>query len=51
MRRGFQRAYETVKVDPSKFLLQVRAAYGLPITSFKGVYSSRSNSSMCWRIA
>ena len=39
MRRGFQHAYETVKVDPSKFLLQVRAAYGLPINSFQGVYS------------
>src|ERR1700674_1684164 len=39
MRRGFQRAYETVKVDPSKFLLQVRAAYGLPISNFQGVYS------------
>jgi hypothetical protein len=39
LRRGFQHAYETVKVDPSKFLLQLRAAYGLPITTFKGVYS------------
>ncbi len=39
LRRGFQHAYETVKVDPVKFLLQVRAAYGLPITSFQGVYS------------
>ncbi len=39
MRRGFQRAYETVKVDPARFLLQVRAAYGLPVTSFQGVYS------------
>jgi hypothetical protein len=39
LRRGFQRAYETVKVDPGKFLLQLRAAYGLPITSFHGVYS------------
>jgi hypothetical protein len=39
LRRGFQRAYETVKVDPSKFLLQVRAAYGLPISNFQGVYS------------
>ena len=29
LRRGFHRAYETVKVDPNKFLLQVRAAYGL----------------------
>jgi hypothetical protein len=39
LRRGFQHAYETVKVDPSRFLLQMRAAYGLPITTFKGVYS------------
>src|SRR5204863_1722433 len=39
LQRGFQHAYETVKVDPSKFLLQVRAAYGLPITNFQGVYS------------
>jgi hypothetical protein len=39
LRRGFQRAYETVKVDPAKFLLQLRAAYGLPITSFRGVYA------------
>ncbi len=39
LRRGFQHAYETVKVDPPKFLLQMRAAYGLPITTFHGVYS------------
>jgi hypothetical protein len=37
--RAFTRAYETVKVDPDKFLLQLRAAYGLPISSFNGVYS------------
>lgn len=37
--RGFQRAYETVRVNPRNFLLQLRAAYGLPITSFQGVYS------------
>jgi uncharacterized protein (DUF697 family) len=36
--RGLTRAYETVKVDPGKFLLQLRAAYDLPITSFHGVY-------------
>jgi len=36
---GFQHAYETVKVDPSRFLLQLRAAYGLPITNLQGVYS------------
>jgi hypothetical protein len=39
LRRGFQHAYETVKVDPGKFLLQLRIAYSLPINSFHGVYS------------
>lgn len=37
--QGLTRAYETVRVDPSKFLLQLRAAYGLPVTSFDGVFS------------
>jgi EcsC protein family len=41
--RGFNRAYETVKVDPGHFLLQLRAAYGLPINSFQGVYSVELN--------
>src|SRR5690349_24977294 len=36
---GFQHAYKTVKVDPARFLLQLRAAYGLPITNLQGVYS------------
>ncbi|MGO9126092.1 MAG: EcsC family protein [Terriglobales bacterium] len=39
LRRGFERAYQTVKVDPGRFLLQLRAAYGLPIGSFQGLYS------------
>lgn len=39
LRRGFQHAYETVRVDPAKFLMQLRIAYGLPIASFHGVYS------------
>ena len=39
LKRGFNHAYETVRVDPGKFLLQLRAAYGLPISSFHGVYS------------
>src|SRR5579871_2970117 len=39
LRRGFQHAYETVRVDPDKFLLQLRMAHGLPITSYQGVYS------------
>jgi EcsC family protein len=37
--RAFTGAYETVKVDPGKFLLQLRSAYGLPISTFQGVYS------------
>jgi hypothetical protein len=39
LRRGFQHAYQTVRVDPAKFLLQLRAAYGVPIASFHGLYS------------
>lgn len=38
-RSGLTRAYETVKVDPERFLFQLRAAYGLPIVTFRGVYS------------
>jgi hypothetical protein len=36
---GMNRAYQTVKVDPQHFLLQLRTAYDLPINSFQGVYS------------
>jgi hypothetical protein len=38
-RRGLSRAYETVRVDPERFLLQLRTAYGLPIATVRGVYS------------
>jgi len=37
--QGLHRAYETVKVDPERFLLQLRAAYNLPVTSYHGMYS------------
>ena len=37
--KGLTRAYETVKVDPDRFLMQLRIAYGVPIASFRGVYS------------
>src|SRR5690349_9591981 len=37
--RGLTRAYETVRVDPEKFLLQLRAAYRVPISGYHGVYS------------
>jgi hypothetical protein len=39
LRRGFQHAYQTVKVDPDRFLLQLRSAYGVPINTFEGIYS------------
>ena len=37
--KGLTRAYSTVQVDHDRFLLQVRAAYRLPISSYQGVYS------------
>lgn len=39
LRRGFTQAYETVKVDPQNFLLQLRTAYGVPISTYEGVFS------------
>jgi uncharacterized protein (DUF697 family) len=35
---SLMRAYKTVRVDPNRFLMELRAAYGLPITSFQGAY-------------
>jgi hypothetical protein len=39
LRSGLTRAYETVRVDPAKFLLQLQAAHGLPISTLRGVFS------------
>ena len=39
LRKGLMRAYETVKVDPDNFRIQLRAAYGLPIATYDGVFS------------
>jgi hypothetical protein len=39
MVRGLTRAYSTVRVDPARFLLQLRAAYRMPISGYHGVYS------------
>jgi len=33
------RAYKTVRVDPDRFLLELRSAYGLPVTNFHGMYT------------
>ncbi len=37
--RGLTSAYSTVRVDPEKFLLQLRTAYRLPISGYHGTYS------------
>jgi hypothetical protein len=39
MVKGLSRAYSTVRVNPDKFLLQLRAAYRVPISGYHGVYS------------
>lgn len=39
IRGGLTRAYETVRVDPARFLTQLRVAHGLPIASFRGVHT------------
>jgi len=39
LRTGLTHAYQTVRVHPDQFLLQLRAAYGLPITTYHGLYS------------
>jgi uncharacterized protein (DUF697 family) len=37
--KALWRAYKTVRVDPNRFLMEVRAAYGLPVSSFQGMYA------------
>jgi len=37
--KALTRVYETVRVDPQRFLLELRAAHGLPVASFQGMYS------------
>jgi hypothetical protein len=36
---GLTRTYDTIKVDPGRFLMQLRAAHGLPLATFSGVYT------------
>lgn len=37
--RGFTRAYQTVRVDPQRYLLELRVAHGLAIATYDGVFS------------
>jgi uncharacterized protein (DUF697 family) len=39
IRRGFLKAYQTIKVDPDKYLEHLRMAYDLPALTYDGVYS------------
>src|SRR6202140_4027131 len=39
MVKGLTRAYSTVRVDPDKFLLQLRTAYRVPISGYHGLYT------------
>lgn len=39
LKKGFTRAYETVKVDPQQYLVQLSSAHGLPIRTYQGVFS------------
>jgi hypothetical protein len=39
LRSAFTRAYQTIKVDPEKYMEHLRMAHGLPAISYGGVYS------------
>ena len=39
IRSAFMRAYQTIKVDPDKYLEHLRMAYDLPALTYHGVYS------------
>jgi hypothetical protein len=39
LRHGFNHAYDALRINPSGFLMQLRAGYGLPVSTFQGVYS------------
>src|SRR6266436_1359575 len=39
IRGGLTRTYDTIKVDPGRFLWQLRVAHGLPVATFQGVYT------------
>jgi|SRR5450432_285674 len=38
IQHGFLRAYHQVRVDPARFLMQLRSAHGLPISGYEGVF-------------
>jgi len=36
--KALMKAYQTVRVEPERFLMELRSAYRLPVTSFHGMY-------------
>ena len=38
IRHGFLRAYHQVRVDPARFLMQLRSAHQLPVASYQGMF-------------
>jgi hypothetical protein len=39
IRGGLTRTYDTIRVDPGRFLMQLRVAHRLPVATFQGVYT------------
>jgi hypothetical protein len=39
IRTGLTRTYDTIKVDPGRFLMQLRVAHSLPLATFQEVYT------------
>jgi hypothetical protein len=39
LRGGLTRTYDTIKVDPQRFLMQMRVAHSLPLATFQDVYT------------
>ncbi len=39
IRGGLTRTYDKIKVDPGRFLMQLRVAHSLPLATFQGVYT------------
>jgi uncharacterized protein (DUF697 family) len=39
IRRAFSRAYETIKVDPERYMEHLRMAYGFPAITYEGIYT------------
>lgn len=37
--RGLQQAYRKVQVDPQRYLVQLRTSYGLPVSTYHGIFT------------